>query len=157
MLNIVIHLFFFFSPLQDDVPYKPDEEFSIKFEFGFVKRNDIKEDFEMAQNSPYNAGKNDSSPLPHLKAIVEILKKDSLEVKLKIIRDNSVSVTKRKIELGEKVIIFSGFADDIKDQVSGYQHTVYFLNKEGDKVKKIVIDFDEEGFYYVNGKKKGKI
>lgn len=78
-------------------------------------------------------------------------------MKLRIVRDNSVNVAKRKIELGTKITVFSAFVDDIRDQIQGYQHTVYFLDSKGTRLNKIVIEFDAEGFYFVNGKKKGKI
>lgn len=143
---------------QDDVPYKPDEEFNIKFEFGFRKRGDPNsEDLVLSQVASSSYDRTDSSPLPHLKTTLEVLKNDSLAVKLRILRDNAVNVAKRKVEPGTKVMVFSAFVDDIKDQIQSYQHTVYFLNDKGIRLSKIVIEFDEEGFYFVNGKKKGKI
>jgi hypothetical protein len=152
---ILLHLVSFF---QDDIPYKPDDEFAIKFEFGFRKRSDPNsEDLVLSQVASSSYDRNDSSPLPHLKTILEVVKKDSLEVKLRIVRDNTVNVAKRKIEPGIKVTVFSAFVDDIKDQIQGYQHAVYFLDKDNNRLTKIVIEFDEEGFYSVNGKKKGKI
>jgi hypothetical protein len=155
---MIAYLFLIVCLFQDDVPYRAEEEFNIKFEFGFRKRGDPKaDDLVLSQVATSSYDRNDSSPLPHLKTTLEVLRKDSLEVKLKIVRDNSVTVTKRKIEPGAKVPVFSAFVDDIKDQIQGYQHTVYFLDKEGTKLNKIVIEFDGDGFYFVNGKKKGKI
>jgi hypothetical protein len=155
---MIAYLLLFVCLLQADVPYKADDEFTVKFEFGFRKRSDPNaEDLVLSQVASSSYDRNDSSPLPHLKTTLEILKKDSLEVKLRIVRDNSINVEKRKIETGEKVTVFSAFVDDIKDQITGYHHTVYFLDKDGNRLSKIVIEFDEEGFYAVNGKKKGKI
>lgn len=154
-LIVLIRLMVFF---QDDVPYKPEDEFSIKFEFSFRKRSDPNaEDLVLSQVASSSYDRNDSSPLPHLKTTLEVFKKDSLEVKLRIMRDNSVNVAKRKIELNTKVTVFSAFVDDIKDKIESYQHTIYFLDKDGNRMNKIVIEFDDEGFYAVNGKKKGKI
>ncbi len=155
---MIAYLFLFVYLFQDEVPYRAEEDFNVKFEFGFRKRSDPNaEDLVLSQVASSSYDRHDSSPLPHLKTTLEVLKKDSLEVKLRIVRDNLVNVTKRKIELGTKVTVFSAFVDDIKDQIQGYHHTVYFLDSKGLKLNKIVIEFDEEGFYSVNGKKKGKI
>lgn len=141
---------------QDNVPYKRDDEFKVKFELGFRKRNNpASENLILVQGVPTDHYNN--SPLPHLITTLEILKKDSLAVKFRIIRDNSVRVAKRKIELNAKVPVFSAFVDDINDQIQGYQHTIYFLDKKGVRLTKIVIEFDEEGFYSVNEKRRGKI
>lgn len=155
---MIAYLFLFICLFQDDVPYRSEDEFVIKFEFGFRKRGDPNsEDLVLSQVASSSYDRNDTSPLPHLKTTLEVLKKDSLEVKLKIVRDNSINVAKRKIELGAQVTVFSAFVDDVKDQIQGYQHTIYFLDKDGNRLNKIVIEFDEDGFYAVNGKKRGKI
>lgn len=155
---MIIYLFLFAFLFQDSVPYKPEEEFNIKFEFGFRKRGDPNtEDLVLSQVASSSYDRLDSSPLPYLKTTLEILKNDSLAVKYRIVRDNSVNLSKRKIEPGAKIIIFSAFVDDIRDKIENYQHTVYFLDADGNRLSKIIIEFDEEGFYSVNGKKKGKI
>ncbi len=142
---------------QDDVPYKAEDEFIVSFELSFRKRTDVNADFVTVQLQKTPLDRTDNSPLPHLSARLEVLKQLPEEVKIKVVRDNEIQVAKRKIEPGVKINLFAGFVDDIKDQVSGYKHTVYFLSKKGDVLRKIVIEFDEEGFYLVNEKKKGKL
>lgn len=155
---MIAYLFLFICLFQDEVPYRSEDEFAIKFEFAFRKRNDPNsEDLVLSQVASSSYDRNDTSPLPHLKTTLEVLKKDSLEVKIRIVRDNTVNVAKRKIEPGIKVTVFSAFVDDIKDQIQGYQHTIYFLDKDGNRLNKIIIEFDDDGFYAVNGKKRGKI
>lgn len=155
---MIPYLFLFVFLFQDDVPYRAEEDFNVQFEFAFRKRGDPNaEDLVLSQVATSSYDRNDPSPLPHLKVTLEVLRKDSLEVKFRIVQDNSINFAKRKIELGTKVTVFSAFVDDIKDKIEGYQHTVYFLDKGGTKLNKIVIDFDEDGFYFINGKKKGKI
>ena len=155
---MIAYLFLIACLFQDDVPYRAEESYAIKFEFGFRKRSDPNaEDLVLSQVASSSYDRLDSSPLPHLKTTLEVLKKDSLEVKFRIVRDNSVNVTKRKLEPGMTLTVFSAFVDDIRDQIQGYQHTVYFLDKDGNRLNKVVIEFDEDGFYSVNGKKKGKI
>ena len=50
-----------------------------------------------------------------------------------------------------------GFTDDIKDRVGAYEYTVFFLNEDKDQVSKIVIYFEKDGTYLVNGETRGKI
>lgn len=150
---IVVALLF-----QNEVPYKAEDEFIVSFELAFRKRTDANADFVTPQLQKTPLDRTDTSPLPHLSARLEVIKQLPEEVKIKVVRDdNEIQVAKRKIEPGTKVNLFAGFVDDIKDQVTGYKHTVYFLTKKGDVLSKIVIEFDEEGFYLVNGKKKGKL
>jgi hypothetical protein len=155
---MIAYLFLLVCLFQDNVPYRAEEDFTIQFEFGFRKRSDPNaDDLVLSQVASSSYDRSDTSPLPHLKTTLEVLKKDSLEVKFRIVQNNSINFAKRKIELAEKVTVFSAFVDDIKDKIQGYQYTIYFLDKQGVKLNKIVIEFDEEGFYSVNGKKKGKI
>lgn len=155
---VLVAALFLLSCFQDDVPFKPDDEFVIKFVFTFNKRGEAnKTDLVLSQVATSTYDRPDTSPLPFMEVTLELLKKSENEVKVKVIRDNDFPVTKKKITEGMKMSVFSGFVDDIKDQVAGYNHVIYFLDKDGTAVSKIVIEFDEEGFYTVNGKKRGKL
>lgn len=155
---VLVVALFLLSCFQDNVPYKPDEEFAIKFAFTFNKRGEVKrDDLVLSQVAPSSYDRPDNSPLPFMEATLELLKKPENEVRVKLVRDNDLQVAKKKITEGMKMSVFSGFVDDIKDQVAGYNHIIYFLDKDGTAVSKIVIEFDEEGFYTVNGKKRGKL
>lgn len=155
---VLVAALFLMSCFQDDVPFKPDDEFVIKFVFTFNKRGEAnKTDLVLSQVATSTYDRPDTSPLPFMEVTLELLKKSENEVKVKVIRDNDFPVAKKKITEGMKMSVFSGFVDDIKDQVAGYNHVIYFLDKDGTAVSKIVIEFDEEGFYTVNGKKRGKL
>lgn len=155
---VLVAALFLLSCFQDDVPFKPDDEFVVKFIFTFNKRGEAnKTDLVLSQVATSTYDRPDTSPLPFMEVTLELLKKSENEVKVKVIRDNDFPVTKKKITEGMKMSVFSGFVDDIKDQVAGYNHVIYFLDKDGTAVSKIVIEFDEEGFYTVNGKKRGKL
>lgn len=144
--------------LQEDVQFKSDDEFAIKFSFSFSKRGEgNRDDFVRAQVASSAYDRPDNSPLPFMEATLEILKKTDEEVKVRIVRDHDMQIAKKKITAGMTLSVFSGFVDDIKDQVAGYNHTVFFLDKDGNALSRVVIEFDEEGFYYVNGKKRGKL
>lgn len=143
---------------QDEVPYKPDDEFAVKFAFTFNKRGEAnKTDLVLSQVATSTYDRPDNSPLPFMETTLEILKKSDQEYKIKVIRDNDQQVAKKKITAGMTVSIFSGFVDDIKDQIAGYNHVIYFLDKDGNPLSRVVVEFDEDGFYSVNGKKRGKL
>ncbi|MFN8334537.1 MAG: hypothetical protein U0U09_05370 [Cyclobacteriaceae bacterium] len=155
---LFIAALYLLSFLQDDIPYKPDDEFAVKFVFTFNKRGEAnKTDLVLSQVATSTYDRPDNSPLPYMETTLEILKKSEQEVKIKVVRDNDLQVAKKKITEGMKISVFSGFVDDIKDQIAGYSHIIYFLDKDGNPISRIVIEFDEDGFYMVNGKKKGKI
>lgn len=144
---------------QAEVPYKTETEFSVKFSLTFKKRAEAPRKEWVASDAaaPTNDSPDSNSPLPFMLVSLEVLTKLPDEVKLKIVKGDSKQVLKKKVEQGMKQTVFSEFVDDITAQASHYNHTIYFLNKEGDPINKIVIEFDEEGFYLVNGKKKGKL
>lgn len=145
------------SLFQQEVPYKAPEEFSVKFMLTFNKRNEYKSENQNIILDPIAAKENlGNEPLPFIQVSLDILKKQELETRVKIVRDYTGNqILKKKIKEGMSMIVFSEFVDDIKDQISGYNHTIYFLNEDGEAISKIVIEFDKEGFYLVNGKRRG--
>lgn len=155
----MILILLFLSLFQSDVPYKAGDEFFVNFTFSFRKRSEPShKDWESPDLASSKSDTPDYySPLPFMQTSLEILTKQPDEVKLKIIRDKDMQILKKKIKPDMKEVIFNAFVDDIKDQISGYNHTIYFLNEDGVALRKIVIEFDEDGFYSVNGKKKGQL
>lgn len=146
------------SLFQSDVPYKAEGEFSVNFTLTFKKRTaPPRKDWESADAVSKSDAPDYYSPLPFMDASLEILTKSPEEVKLKIIRSKDEQVLKKKIKPGMKETIFTEFVDDIKDHISQHDYTIYFLNEDGVALSRIVIEFDEEDFYLVNGKKKGKL
>jgi hypothetical protein len=80
------------------------------------------------------------------------------EDRLKVLRDNRDFVlTKRKLSDGEEFEIDVGFLDDAKDKVKGYLHVITFYNDKKREVSRIVIQFDKEGNYLINGEKHGNL
>jgi len=50
-----------------------------------------------------------------------------------------------------------GYTDDIKGRVTEHEYTVYFLSKDKKPVSRIVIYFQEDGTFLVNGEKRGRV
>lgn len=147
--------------VQDSVPFKPQDEFKVAFELSFKKRNETSDFnvFRMSETVSERDRRMDTSPLPFLVATLEILKVQDSETRLRVefFGSDKQSFNKRKIAAGTKQQIFAGFTDDIKAITPPPKYAIYFLNKVGVPVSKVVIEFDEEGFYNVNGQRKGKI
>ncbi len=56
-----------------------------------------------------------------------------------------------------KVKLDLGYTDDIKDRVSAYEYVAYFLSDDKKPLSRVVLFFDKDGTYYVNGEKRGRL
>lgn len=147
-LLIILLISFFLQ----DVPYKAKEEFDLKLDLQFKTRP------SNSQNGIYaTEAKNTSTPLPFISIDLTVLKILEDEVRLKIV-DNSSSVL-QSVNLAKKnnVKLELGFADDIKDQVGSHKYLVNFHGADKLVKRAIVILFEKDGTFYVNGEKRGKI
>lgn len=144
---------------QDSIPFKAQDEFKVTFELSFKKRNEAPDfnTFRMSETVAEHDRRTDPSPLPFLDATLEVLKLNTIETRFRIEAEGNQSITKRKIAAGTKQKIFASFTDDIKAVTPPPKYAIYFLNSEGITISKVIIEFDEEGFYSVNGQQKGKI
>jgi hypothetical protein len=156
MIRIAIISFLLF--FQVEVPFKPKDAFEIKFELSFKARSNSgsQNTFHLDETVGEEAKRTSNDPLPYLKLNVKILNVLPEEVRIKVTRDNKIQLFNKKIDYREFKLDV-GFTDDIKDGVSGYMHVIEFLSEDKKTVSKIVIEFDREGNYMVNGEKRGKI
>jgi hypothetical protein len=67
------------------------------------------------------------------------------------------NVFNKKFDPSTIIKLELGFTDDIKDRVGAYEYTVVFLDEDKDPVSRIVIYFEKDGTYLVNGQNRGKI
>lgn len=137
---------------QSHIPFKAEKEFTVRFDLSFGKRGSANPHEAWPKSLP-----EDDSPLPRIKATLKVLTQLPEEAKLIIVRNNVEQSFKKKLRTGMEVMIFSEFVDDIKAELSAHSYTVYFLNTTGTPVSRVIIEFDDEGFYRVNGIKKGKL
>lgn len=152
-------LFFWFISLQQgDTPFKPSDEFEIKMEMSFKQRppegvntvhfTDSKKD-EQRRTS--------TAPLPYLVLHIKILKINEGETKVKVVNEKNLLVLSKKVSEGLELNLDIGFTDDVKDGINGYRHEVQFVSSEKKAVSRIIIEFDKEGNYFVNGERRGKV
>jgi hypothetical protein len=158
MKSLVLIIFGLFS-LQEEPPFKPTDEFEIKLNFEFKDRGAGRDPnkIEMDQTLREYEKKRGSGLLPYLYLNLRVLKQASNEVRVKVIENSSQTVLSKKFDPETVLKLDLGFTDDIKDRVGAYEYAVYFLNDDKQSVSKIVIYFEKDGTYLVNGEKRGKI
>ena len=92
-----------------------------------------------------------------VRCLTLVLKPAPEEVRIRVIENGSKTVFNKKFDMNTVLKLDMGYTDDIKDRVSAYEYTVYYLTADKKPLSKIVIQFDEDGTYFVNGEKRGKI
>lgn len=142
---------------QDTVLLKAKEEFEIKFELSVKQRADDDDTKTIRYSESVNEHEKRTGLLPYLKLNVKIVTSHPNEVKLKVFKDNGNAAFSKKVENGMEFKLDLGFTDDIKDRVAGYKYVIQFYTLEKKEFSKIVIEFDTEGNYFVNGEKRGRI
>lgn len=143
---------------QDDPPFKPTEDFEIKFDLSFKQRSQLdNKTLNLTETEKDKERRTNSTPLPYLILHFKLLKIHPDEIKLKVIKDDKNFVFNRKIKESVEFRLDIGFTDDVKDRISGYKHVIQFFSEEKEVMSIILIEFDKEGNYYVNGVKRGKV
>lgn len=143
---------------QENPPFKPSEDFEIKFDLTFRQRTQLdNKTVHLTETGKERERRTNSTPLPYLKLHIKLLKIHPDEIKLKVIKDDKNFVLNKKIKESIELRLDVGFTDDVKDRISGYRHVIQFLSVDKKVLSVIVIEFDEEGNYKVNGELRGKI
>ena len=158
-MKLLILTIFGLLSFQEDLPYKPSDEFDLKLNFEFKDRgagrdpNKIEMDHTLKERERTRG----SGLLPYLYLNLKVLKQAPNEVRVKVLENNSKNVFNKKFDASTVLKLDLGFTDDIKDRVGAYEYTVFFLNENKDQVSRIVIYFEQDGTYKVNGETRGKI
>jgi hypothetical protein len=153
-------LLFFLIPVifQQDVPLKPTSEYELKTDFQFKQRPSSDKTAVYFDETKKDADRrNSSAVLPFMALQVTFLSLNVNEVKVKVVSNKSTVVQPKKIANGSVVRFNLGFTDDIKDRVTAHEYTIYLTDNTKSTISRIVIQFDEDGTYYVNNEKRGKI
>jgi hypothetical protein len=159
-MKLLFLIFLGLVSIQEDPPFKPSDEFEIKLNFEFKDRGAGRDPnkIEMNQTLKEREKSRASGLLPYLYLNLKVLKQGENEVRVKIIENSSKNVmNNKKFDTATILKLDLGFTDDIKDRVGAYEYTVFFLNGDKDPVSKIVIYFEKDGTYLVNGEKRGKL
>ena len=142
---------------QEEIPFKPKDDFEVKFDLSFKQRNRDEKAVYLQETRAEHEKRTSVTPLPFLKLLVKIKRLQPEEIKIKVVRDDKNVVVSKKAEQDMEFKLELGYTDDIKDQISGYKHVIQFLSPKKEVLSKIVIEFDKEGNYFVNGEKRGRV
>jgi len=143
--------------VQEQVPFKPKEQFEIDLDFKFKQRPPRDSNIVRLNETNADYEKNSASLLPYLYLNVKVLKLHEEEVKLRVENSKGENLWSRKAEVGMSAKLDLGFTDDIKDRVASHEYIVYFMTKEKKRLSRIVIFFDKDGTYLVNEERRGKL
>ena len=154
---ISVFLFLFFIHVQEEAPFKPKEDFLIKFDLAFKQRPHEPKPVHIEETRDEYEKRTSSTPLPYLKLLVKIIEVQPEELKVRVIRDDKTNLLTKKTSQGMEFKLDLGYTDDIKDRILGYKHVIQFLSSKKEVLSQIVIEFDKEGNYFVNGEKRGKV
>ena len=143
---------------QVTVPYKPNEEFEVKFNFEFKERprenaNKVMLD---ATQKEFDRSRG-SGPLPYLFLNFRVLVQDEGEARVRVFENGKRSIQAKKFDTNTVLKLDLGFTDDIKDRIGPYEYEIVLLSDDKDAISRVVIFFEEDGTYLVNGEVRGKI
>jgi hypothetical protein len=153
----LVWLLFSVCLVQEQVPFKPKEQFEIDLDFKFKQRPPRESNVVLLDEASADLGRNGASLLPYLYLNVKVLKLQGEEIRLRVENGKGENLWNRKTEEGMIARLDLGFTDDIKDRVSSHEYVLYFLNKEKKRISRIVIFFEKDGTYRVNDERRGKL
>lgn len=158
LMNVLLIVLTTLFMQDSSVPFKPNEEFEVKLRFDFKDRlraDPNKVDLDQTRKE-YERSRG-SGPLPYLFLDFRFLKQQQNEVRVRVLENNTKVVYNKKIDINTILKLELGFTDDIKDRVGAYEFTVLSLDDQKQPVSRVVIYFQEDGTYLVNGQMRGKI
>lgn len=144
-----------FSVVQE-TPKKPSGEYTLKFDMKFKSEASSHTKFETDEATGGLKRPRENMNLPYLILHLKVLTLSPEENRIRVLKGQEITLNK-KIVINDEVKIDIGFLDDIKDGVIPATYTVLFLNYNKQVLSQILILFDEDGYYFVNGEKRGKI
>lgn len=143
---------------QDTVPYKPTEEFELKLNFQFKDRPRADPNkLDLAQTRKEYERQHTAGQLPYLFLDFRVLKQQPSEIRVRVYENNSKIVHNKKVDVNTVIKLELGFTDDIKDHVGAYEYTIVLLDDDKHPVSRVVVYFQQDGTYLVNGQMRGKI
>ncbi|HEY5823758.1 MAG TPA: hypothetical protein VIT44_05310 [Cyclobacteriaceae bacterium] len=149
MINVLLFLLLIVS--QNEVPYKPQEEFDLKLHYDFRPKDEVVKgptDFTMmGMNDQKNA------PLSFITLTVKWIKLPNNETKLKVI-DNKGTVTGKKIKEGAMYTLPIGFAEDVKSGAKANEYNLVLMDSDKKEINRIHLVLKNNGGIIVNGEEK---
>ena len=150
-----MHYFLLFCALifsQDAVPFKDNESFDLKMSYQFKAKLRAPTQVDLTNTAP------SSTPRPYLYLNLKVNSLNTGEARIKIEDNHGKTILSKKVSVGDDFELDMGFTDDMKDRTTAHEVTVYFLSTDKKNViSRILIDVAEDGSFFVNGEKRGKL
>ena len=148
-MNLVIALVLLL--FQSEVPLKPKDEFEIKLDYQVKRRPTV--EFSGYSTEPI---KKNEPATPYVILNIKILKVSLEESRIVIKSNLHDNLLNRKIQEGTIIKLDLGFTDDVKNRVTAYEYSIYFMDSKRTSVQKILIRIDQDGVFHVNDEIRGK-
>ncbi len=155
MVNLLLFVMFLLQ--QEEVAFKPKEEFEVKLNYEFKQRSEVNTAATMTID--YSEGQKEQKaggPLPYLTLTVKMIKLPNKETKIKAVNHLNSTLFNKKVQEGETIKMVLGFTDDLKDRVSSHEYNLYLLTADKKEVNRIHIFIREDGVFTVNDEVRGK-
>lgn len=150
-----LYIAFLIFTLPEDVPYRAGDDFEARLKFELKPRHAA----PLAQS--YSSLRSDiqqaPSLLPFLTVDFKVLRLYPGEVRVRVEDGMGETVLSRKVTEGMALPLILGFTDDLKGHPDGYAYSIYFMTRDREVTSRVVIFFEENGIFRVNGEPRGKI
>jgi hypothetical protein len=147
-------LIVFASLVLQEVPLKSKEEFEFRVHLQFKHRQSPPvSEIHFTENQKQD----NSTPLPYLTAQLDVLTIRDDEAKVKVVNNLKQTLMTKNLQRDSSLMLDLGFTDDLKDHTIPHEYSILFYSRERKVVRQIIVLFEENGFYFVNGEKRGKL
>lgn len=165
-MNLFIYLFLPLL-LQEEIPFKPADEFDFELKLEFRAKPSLDEQVESGHILyKLNSNKNDvaldnvqkyaGGDLPYAKMVIVPTRLSADEERIRIEDNLGNRIYNRKSVLNAPIEFDMGFTDDLKDHISPYKFDVIFFSKRKE-TSRIHLYFDKEGSLIINEEVRGKL
>lgn len=142
-----------FAAAEQDIPYKPKEEFDIGVDLKFKQRPADDPNTVHLGDQPR---KSTGALLPYLNLKITFLKLNPEEVRYRVENNLERRIVERKIQKTPMIILDAGFTDDIKAKLRPSEYVITLASNDKADKSKILIQIEKDGTFLVNGEKRGK-
>lgn len=150
---MVVAIAFVLLVFQQDIPFKPNDEFELKMNYDLRTRPAPSGHTIDLQKSRIGVG-----PLPFLGLTLTLLEIQPGEDRVRIIDNYRDVVASRKIKPGFELSFDLGFTADMKDRVKAHEYTIYFQSaSDKNNTSRIVVHIAEDGTFLVNNEVRGRL
>ena len=150
---LVVALIGISAGVQEEVPFKPKEEFEIGVDLKFKQRPADDPNTVRLADQPRRSS---SAMLPYLNLKITFLKLNPEEVRYRVENNLERKIVQRKIQKTPIIILDAGFTDDIKAKLRPSEYEIFLASSDKADKSKILIQIEKDGTFLVNGEKRGK-